>query len=199
MTLPERVRSSAKRAKTVVERADLDLAEKVALEPRSKAGRRVSAFAELGDQPPLQILSGVVLAAGVASGNDRLTRCGARMLAAHSLATLAKGAIKDRIDRTRPAKALGSGTHKLEAGTSKDGELRSMPSGHSAGLAAIAGAIATDYPKAALPAAALAGGIAAAQLPSRNHFISDVLAGTAIGLIAAALVNFAAARSGLDD
>ena len=54
---------------------------------------------------------------------------------------------------------------------------------------AIAGAIGPDYPGAILPAAAGATSIAGAQLPSKNHFLSDVLVGTGLGLAAAAIAR----------
>ena len=47
------------------------------------------------------------------------------MLTAHSLSTIAKLAVKDRIDRTRPG-ALNEKAYRLEKGTSRDGRLRSI-------------------------------------------------------------------------
>ncbi|WP_162888141.1 phosphatase PAP2 family protein [Sphingomonas mesophila] len=170
------------------EKADLELAETVAIEKRSRAGRALARFAELGDQPPLITLGACVLAAGLAGGNRKLVRTGLRMLAAHAVATAAKGFIKDRVDRTRPGVALGKSPYKLEKGRSRDGRLRSMPSGHSAGLAAVARAVAREYPDLALPAGAAAASVAAAQLPSGNHFATDIAAGTAIGIASEAAV-----------
>ncbi|MES2903120.1 MAG: phosphatase PAP2 family protein [Pseudomonadota bacterium] len=177
-----------KRALEAVERTDQAVADTLALDGRTRAARRTSAFAEAGDQPPLIILSLAVVAAGLAGGNSRIRRTGMRMLTAHSLATLFKLAIKDRIDRTRPGARDEKG-YRLEKGSSRDGRLRSMPSGHSAGVAAVAGAIAVDYPGARVPVAIAASAIGAAQLPSKNHFMSDVVVGAILGLAAAGIAR----------
>lgn len=171
-----------------VEKADVVIADAVALDERGTPGRLTAGLAELGDQPPLVALSAGVLASGFLLGNRKLARTGLRMLAAHAVATAAKGFIKDRIDRTRPGEALGDARYKLEPGESRAGRLRSMPSGHSAGLAAVARAAAREYPEVALPAGAAAAVVAAAQLPCENHFASDVVAGIGIGFVSEAAV-----------
>ncbi len=180
-----KTRSQPKRALRKVERTDKAVAERLALDGRTRAAKGTSAFAEAGDQPPLVILSLSVVAAGLAGGNARLRRTGMRMLTAHSLSTLFKSIIKDRIDRTRPSED----GYRLETGRSRDGRLRSMPSGHSAGTVAIAGAILPDYPGAAAPVTLATTAIASAQLPSKNHFLSDVLVGAALGVVAAGIAR----------
>jgi membrane-associated phospholipid phosphatase len=179
------IKSQPKRALQRVERNDKTVAARLGLDGRTRASRAIGTFAEAGDQPPLIILSLAVVAAGLAGGNARIRRTGTRMLTAHSLSTLFKLLIKDRIDRTRP----GEDGYRLEKGTSRDGRLRSMPSGHSAGVAAVAGAVLPDYPGALGPVATAATAISAAQLPSKNHFLSDVLVGAGLGLIAAGIAR----------
>ena len=181
-------RTGANRKLHPVEKADVAIADAVALDERGRPGRAVSALSEVGDQPPLVTLCAGVLASGLLLGNRKLARTGLRMLAAHALATAAKGFIKDRIDRTRPGEALGDARYKLEPGDSRAGRLRSMPSGHSAGLAAVARAAGREYPEVALPVGLCAAAVAAAQLPSKNHFASDVAVGAAIGLASEAAV-----------
>lgn len=171
-----------------VERADLKVARKVALDRNGFFGRWTARFAELGDQPPLIALSLGVTAAGAVRGDERLARSGLRMLVAHSLSTMAKLLVKDLVDRTRPG-ALKDKAYRLEEGDSRDGRLRSMPSGHSAGITAVAGAIAEDYPIIQIPAAVASATIAGAQPPSRNHYLSDVIVGAGIGLAVAALAR----------
>jgi membrane-associated phospholipid phosphatase len=171
-----------------IEKADVAIADAVALDERGRPGRFFAQLAELGDQPPLVALGAGVLASGLLLGNRKLARTGLRMLAAHAVATAAKGFVKDRIDRTRPGAALGDARYKLEPGDSRAGRLRSMPSGHSAGLAAVARAAAREYPAVAVPAGLAAAAVAAAQLPSENHFASDVAAGIGIGLASEAAV-----------
>ena len=177
-----------KRAIKNIERIDQQVAARLALDGRTRAARWTGTFADAGDQPPLIILSLSIVAAGLAGGDARLRRTGMRMLTAHSLATLFKLLAKDRIDRTRPG-ALNEKGYRLEPGTSRDGRLRSMPSGHSAGTMAIAGAIVPDYPGALIPAMTAATAIAVAQLPSKNHFLSDVLVGAGVGLVAAGIAR----------
>ena len=178
----------AKRKLNPVEKADFEAAERMMIDEDGVAGRALSAFAELGDQPPMIALGAGVLASGVASRNRRLARTGLRMLAAHAVATAIKGFIKDEVDRTRPGAALDDVAYKLERGHSRSGGLRSMPSGHSAGLAAVARAAGREYPEIAVPAGVAAAAIAAAQLPSGNHFPSDVAVGVGLGLASEAAV-----------
>lgn len=111
------------------------------------------------------------------------------MLAAHSVATGIKSFIKHRVDRTRPGDAMNNARYSLEEGDSHEGRLSSMPSGHSAGIAAVATAFARDYPAAA-PVAGVAGAsVILAQLPAKNHFMSDLVVGTAIGVAAEVAVS----------
>ena len=181
-------KAGAKRKLNPVEKADFELADRVVIDEDGVAGRALSAFAELGDQPPMIALGAGVFAFGFVSGNRKLARTGLRMLAAHAVATALKGFVKDEVDRTRPGEALGDSSYRLERGHSKDGGLRSMPSGHSAGLAAVARAASREYPQIAVPAGLAAAVVAAAQLPSGNHFASDVAAGVGIGLASEAVV-----------
>ena len=185
----KKAKSPAKRALRKVEKVDLKVSRKVSISKERAVGRWTRRFAEFGDQPPLVALSLGVIAAGLAGGHDRLRRTGFRMLTAHSLSTIAKLAGKGSIDRTRPG-ALNEKAYRLEKGHSRDGRLRSMPSGHSAGIVAVAGAVASDYPRALVPVAAASFAVGAAQLPSRNHFLSDVVVGAGIGLVVAGLARW---------
>ena len=181
-------KSPAKHALRKVESADLKVARTVSIAKSDPVGTWTRRFAEVGDQPPLVAISLGVIAAGLVGGHERLRRTGLRMLTAHSLSTIGKLAGKDRIDRTRPG-ALNQKAYRLEKGTSRDGRLRSMPSGHSAGIVAVAGAIAVDYPRALIPVAVASVLVGAAQLPSRNHYLSDVVVGAAIGLVVTGLAR----------
>lgn len=147
-------------------------------------------FASLGDQPPLRTLCAAVIAAGVAGNNRRLARAGVRMLVAHTLATLAKDFVKERVDRTRPRSTGGKGKdHVPRPGRDTSKEETSFPSGHSAGAAAVARAVARDYPEYAAPAYAAGGALALAQIPRCAHYPTDVGAGLVLGLAAEAIVD----------
>ena len=99
-----------------------------------------------------------------------------------------KSLIKSRIDRTRPGDAMQNGRYRLDKGASSQKRLTSMPSGHSAGVTAVARAIAREYPGAAPAAGTAAAAIIGSQLPAKNHYLSDVVVCTAIGLAAEAAV-----------
>ncbi len=153
--------------------------------------RLLSRVSELGDQPQMLGLSGSVLALGLMRGDSRLARAGARMIAAHLLATMAKNFVKHRIDRTRPRSADGKDGHRMKPGRSEAKEETSFPSGHSAGAIAVARAFAREYPEYRAPALGGAGLIALAQVPRCAHYPTDVGAGLAIGLAAEAAVDAA--------
>lgn len=181
-----------------VERADLAVAKAAAIDGRTTAARRIARVAELGDQPPLRLLCGLTIGVALLRSNPKLLRTGLRMLAAHSVATAAKDFVKRRIDRTRPGEAMRNGQYCLDVGKGRRKPLTSMPSGHSAGVAAVALAVAREYPMAAAPVAgAVAASIMGAQLPAKNHYLSDLVVGAAIGLAAETVVSavMSAARS----
>lgn len=192
-------RPKAKRRLHPIERADLAVANASALDGRTVAARRIGTLAGLGDQPPLRILCGLTIAAGLARRDSKLVRTGLRMLAAHSVATAIKGFVKHRVDRTRPGDAMDNGRYRLDEGDSHQSRLSSMPSGHSAGVAAVARAVASEYPSAAPVAAAAATAVILAQLPAKNHFLSDVAVGTVIGIGAEAAASAVMTAAGETD
>ena len=171
---------------------DADSAAAAAVRPYRKTVpiRTLSWLSKAGDQPPLRTFCAAAIAAGLAGGNRRLAIAGVRALASHTLATLAKDAIKHRIDRSRP-RSNGNSRPKIKPGSNREKEETSFPSGHSAGAAAVASAFARDYPEYRGPAYAAAGLIALAQVPRCSHYPSDVGAGLAIGVAADAAVAVA--------
>ena len=179
----------ASRRLNPVEKVDLAVADAVALDTERAPGRWVERIAELGDQPPMLGLGGGVVGAGLLLRDEKLARAGLRVIAANALAIMVKTLVKDNVDRTRPTEALEKQRYALRGGTSKDSKLRSMPSGHTAGTLAAARALADDYPGLALPIGAGAAAVVVAQLPSRHHFLSDVLVGAAIGFAAVAVAR----------
>jgi membrane-associated phospholipid phosphatase len=182
-------KSKLERARRALMDADQAALDAVAPYKKSAAVRAASWASELGDQPQLLALSGGLLAVGLARRDGRMARAGARMIAAHLLATAAKNFVKHRVDRTRPRSAGNGEGPKPRPGRSTAKEETSFPSGHSAGAIAVARAFAREYPGQL--GAALAGGsfIALVQIPRRAHYPTDVAAGLAIGLAAEKAVD----------
>lgn len=139
-------------------------------------------FGQSGDQLQLRVLAGAVLAAGIVRGDTRMARAAVHMLVSHELATLAKSAVKHRVDRWRPNSAGQGKDAKPRPGHSKAKTLNSFPSGHSAGAMAVACAFATEYPEYRVSALTLAGAVCVAQVPTLSHYPSDVAAGASIGV-----------------
>jgi membrane-associated phospholipid phosphatase len=173
-------------------RADRKAADAALPYEESLPVRLLEHVADLGDQPPMRILCGSVIAVGLVAGDRRLAGAGLRMLAAHTLATLVKDAVKKRVDRTRPRSLSKRGKDaKPRPGDRTAKEETSFPSGHSAGAAAVARAFARSYPEHDAPAYAAAALLALAQIPRCAHYPSDVGTGLAIGVAAEKAVDLA--------
>jgi undecaprenyl-diphosphatase len=70
----------------------------------------------------------------------------------------------------------------------------SFPSGHAASAAAFTTAVALELPATAIPLAPLAFAVAASRVVIGVHYPSDVIAGVALGMVAAGVT-----RRGLGD
>ncbi len=171
---------TVKQAAQTVERVDIAVTEAMDDHRDRPVVKALGFLSEIGDQPPLRLLTLGASAVGLWSGDPRLTRTGIRMFAAHSLATGIKTLIKRSIDRTRPYKALDD-HYRMEAGDSGEHALSSFPSGHTAGSLAVSQALARDYPNSRGAGLAATAAIAAIQVPRARHFVSDIVAGAAIG------------------
>lgn len=189
---------SSRAKKTKVEKGDVAVARAAAPARHHPLVRIAGQISEVADQPPLRAIVSATLVAGALARDKRLTVAAVRMLATHQLATSVKSVIKSAVDRTRPEVMLDSGHYESGEGRHDESPFNSFPSGHSAGAVAVARAIGRDYPKAARPALAVALGLAAIQVPRGKHFVSDVIAGIAIGLAADAIVTVVARRIARD-
>lgn len=177
---------------SIIEKADVAVAKAVAPVSRSPVMRALGTLSEVGDQPQMRILCAGVIGWGLYRGDARLAGAGLRMLVAHSVATGMKTLVKHRVDRTRPTVLVEEGRYEMARGKSREHDESSFPSGHTAGAVAVAAALAHDYPRAAPAAYAAAAAIAVLQVPRCTHYPSDVGAGAAVGLAAAAVTNAAA-------
>lgn len=178
-----------KTARTAV-RADSKLADQAGAHSRQPAVRALSWASDIGDQPQMRTLCALLIGGGMLMANARLLRSGIRMLAAHELTTIAKDVVKKRIDRTRPRSARTQRQATPRPGNGRSSEVRSFPSGHSAGVIAVARAFSREFPEYRAAALSAAAAVAAVQVPRRAHYASDVAAGLAIGIAAEAIIDF---------
>lgn len=167
-----------------LERADIALAEALVPIRHNPLVEFIGSVSEVGDQPPLYVISGAVIAVGLAMDDPRTMRAGARMLAAHAAATMVKGVVKRCVDRTRPDLLATKDTYQSGPGHHDSHDYNSFPSGHTASSVAVARAIGREYPHAKGAAVGVAGAIAVTQVVRSTHFVSDIVAGAALGLAA---------------
>lgn len=160
--------------------------------------RAVAAVGDFADQEPLYAASGAVIATGIVMRDGHVLRAGTRILASHLLATALRGVIKHMVDRTRPEAAARRGEYELSEGERFESDFNSFPSGHAAGALAVACAVSREWPKAGPVALGLGAAATVAPVLCSKHFVSDAIAGAAIGVIAEsavdALMNWAEER-----
>ena len=181
-------------AETVARRADpdanaverLDMEAVLALVPpkESARARAAQAVSKVGDEPAVFAIASAVVAAGVLRGDEALIRRGAHILAAVSIAYVAKEAVKHTVARTRPSELLEHGRHEVRLLGPDRKEWQSFPSGHLACSTALARAWARCWPGARLPAAGAVTVLALSRVPAGGHYPSDVAAGILVGLAA---------------
>jgi len=178
-----------------VEKADLAVARPLVPASDHWIVRTIGAVSDLSDQEPLYAATTSFAVTGLLMRDDRAVRAGLEMLAAHLLATALRGMVKQSVDRTRPDAAARRGRYEVGEGERFESEFNSFPSGHTAGALAVALAAARHYPGARSPALQVAGTMAAAQVIRSKHFVTDVVAGAAIGWIAATLIGSLVSRA----
>lgn len=181
--------SKTQRAAKKIERGDIEIAHAFNRLRNTRTVRLIGKASDVGDQPPLYVISAAVLAGGVIGGDRRAARAGLRMLAAHFLAIRLKNAVKHLVDRTRPYVLAEDGHYTMQPGTRTQKKFTSFPSGHTASSVAVARAIGGEYPGGNPAAIGLASAIAVAQVVRSKHYVTDLIAGAAIGIIAQALAD----------
>jgi len=176
-------------ATSAAEEADVALATHLAKHKDHPFVRGLGTISEVGDQPPLLVISGAVLAYGVLAGDRRAAGAGARMLGSLVLATWIKTGLKHLVARTRPNVLLDEGQYELEPFGPDEGPWHSFPSGHTAGSVAVARAVGRAYPQARTAAYAGAAAVAFVQIPRGAHYPADVVGGAVVGLVAEVAIN----------
>lgn len=172
------------------ERVDVEIIEKLRPLLQKPAVRRLGKLGELGDEPPLLLISATLLVGGTLARKPPLQRAAIRMALAHLIAIGFKEWGKNNVDRSRPDEQLKEGRYHMAKGHSRDADLRSFPSGHTAGALAVARAFSRDYPRYTKPVLAAAAVIGALQVPRRAHYPGDVVAGGVAGAVAERIATF---------
>lgn len=133
----------------------------------------------LGKGWTLAAISGLFVAAGYARRNPAWRMTGLRGWAAHAAAAVLVQGLKHGIGRPRPR------LHRDEeffTGPSLESGLDSFPSGHACASFAVASVVARSFPRQARLIYALAGFVALTRVFRGSHFVSDALAGMALGI-----------------
>jgi membrane-associated phospholipid phosphatase len=170
---------------------EVDAAVATVLVPYAERGlvQVVGELSDFTDQEPLYAAAGAVIATGLVMRDERTIRAGTRVLAAHLLATALRGIVKRLVDRTRPDAAARRGEYELTPGERFESDFNSFPSGHTAGAVAAARALGRHYPGSHHAWLGLASAASAAQIFRSKHYVTDVVAGAAIGLVAEEAVH----------
>ena len=153
----------------------------------------VAAWAARYDAPLLDVVVGIINPIG--SGVTLLVICFAlallgrclgrpRLHDASSLAALAFASaglveftLKHLVGRPRPVAALAAGLADPSLA-----EIDSFPSGHATSVFAVATVFAAYYPRLRWPLYGVAAAIALGRVYLERHYVSDIVAGAAIGI-----------------
>lgn len=152
--------------------ADTHLNEK--LIDASWSPKVFNAGAVLGQSPTLLTAAGTIYAVGRFQGDRKMSHMGSDLLQAVAVAEAMTQLLKVTVRRERPD---GSGSN-------------SFPSGHSADTFAFATAIERHFGwRGAVPAYAFSSYVAMSRLHENVHYVSDVVFGAAVGIIAGRTVT----------
>lgn len=120
----------------------------------------------------------VIYAAGLVAHRQRVAEVGTALVEAQTLNAAITGTTKVIADRTRP-----------------DGGMHSFPSGHASAAFATADVLMQQFgPKVGIPAYAGAAYVAISRLSEKQHFLSDVVFGSAVGIASARAVVMRTSR-----
>ncbi len=153
-------------------------------------------FSYWGDFPTgTLILSAAFWLGGLLLRRRSWRIAGVACILAATLAGLSVNVLRPTLGRARPY-AEEAGTFR---GPSMKNAYHGFPSAHSATAFGTATALAVTVPAVGVPALAAAGGVAWSRMYTRNHFLSDVLVGSSVGILFGLAVGLAARRQSLRD
>ncbi len=143
----------------------------------------------LGAFPVGAALTGATFLAGAVSGSSTVRRVGLHTLESLVLAATAAQVLKVGIGRARPDVA---GDSDVFQPLSTSSGFNSFPSGHAANSFAIAATLSHELrreaPWVAFVAYPVATAIAVSRVQDRRHWVTDVVAGAAVGVLSARFV-----------
>jgi undecaprenyl-diphosphatase len=140
---------------------------------------------QLGKGDSLVILSLLVLAGGFALKQAFWKAAGWQSLLAHGVAALISNLLKHLIGRPRP-KFVHAGNMELAPGAGVGWD--SFPSGHASATFAVATVLAVRFPRFRWVILSLAAVVAASRVLRGSHFLTDTVAGAALGYVIGSLV-----------
>ncbi len=147
---------------------------------------KLSIFRRAGQPEVYATVSLGVYGVGLISGSKEVTRAGRRLVAAVGLAGASALAVKELVGRIRPDGAPGD-QYRFKPFSGND----AFPSGHTTAAFALATSLSDDinntYASIALYSAA--GFTAWSRINDNRHWFSDTMAGAALGVLSAKLVN----------
>jgi membrane-associated phospholipid phosphatase len=153
---------------------------------RSSGGDALARVFRNGGQPDVVFgIPGALLAAGVIGRSPALRRRGGRVLAAVVVAGLTTGAVKKAVGRLRPA--VTNDPFLFKPFSDHD----AFPSGHATMAFALATSLSEEIKNRWASAAlySFATGTAWSRINDRRHWLSDVVAGAAVGFTAAKVIE----------
>lgn len=126
-----------------------------------------------------------ILAAGLVSGDDELTRAGGRLAATLALAGATTSLAKLVLGRPRPNESLDADGYSPFSGQV------AMPSGHTSMAFALATTLADEIDRtwASVGLYTMATGVGWSRINDDSHWLTDVAAGAVLGITSAKLVS----------
>jgi len=153
---------------------------------RSAGSDDVARVFRNGGEPEFSFgIPGGILVAGLISGRPELRRSGGRVLLSVTAAGLTTGALKKITGRMRPAET--NDPYLFKPFSDHD----AFPSGHATMAFALATSLSEEIDNrwASVALYAFATGTAWSRMNDRRHWLSDVVAGAAVGFTAAKIVE----------
>lgn len=147
---------------------------------------KLSIFRRAGQPEVYATVSLGVYGVGLISGNKAIRRAGRRLVAAVAVAGGTALAVKELVGRVRPDGAPGN-QYRFKPFSGND----AFPSGHTTAAFAVATSLADDIhnPYASVALYTAASFTAWSRINDNRHWFSDTMAGAALGILSAKLVN----------